>query len=352
LNCASHDDPGAALRYAILEWDGRELQASIHVHDDRGELGEVRGMERRHAEALRRAGVTTVGQLHDMGIEALQTVVKGYAPRYWVMAKARIERRPVFRAPPPLVAPDALYLDVETSFDPADVWMVGFGTADGEIEQLHALGRRKQRKLLEDLDGRMRQIRPSQFLQWSAYDRNALEKAYLLHWSKAPSWLDRAMWIDAMWWADRAYALPFRSRSIKDVSAYFGYAYAEGKLDGMTVGAWYSMYLRSKEPFDVPRVRIYNRDDVQALRRVVGAIRKLVLAESPHFSGSQDLANISRPASAFEREAPLETATANNKASPKKRGRGRMVMTRIVSVSAARHRARASRRHELPDRSK
>lgn len=357
LNCASHDDPSAALRYAVLEWNGREFTASTHVHDDRGELGDVRGMERRHAEALHRAGIRTCGELHNLGVERLRDLVRGYAPRYWVMAKSIVERRPIFRAPPLPITGHAVFLDVETSFDPADVWMIGFATGAGDVEQLYALGCDRQRRLLAKLNGRMRRLGPSQFLQWSAYDRNALEKAYRRHWRAVPMWLDRARWVDAMWWTDRAFALPFRSRSIKDVSAYFGYAYEEAMLDGMTVGGWYSSYLRFEKSFDVARVLVYNRDDVRALRHVVSSIRALAQNEQPGAAapegaqtkaarGPRCLRADQSPLS--RREAQAEDATAKYEASTRKQVRAGKLKAHLVSAAVARYRAATRRGHGLP----
>jgi len=281
VNCASHDEGGAPLRYAVLTWDGHGVVASTHVHDERGHLGEIRGMQHRHARDLKRAGAATVGGVHDLGIAGLRPIVGGFAPRYWFLAKAQVERRPVLRAAPMPIARDALFVDVETSFDDSDVWMVAFKSSRGDIEQFHELERRKQRKLLTALDRRMRSIGPSQLLQWSAFDRSALEKAYGRYWQSLPSWLNRELWVDAMWWTDRAFALPFRSRTIKDVAAYFGYEYVERQLDGLTVGSWYQSFLNEQTHFDVSRVLTYNRDDVEALRRVVESILTLAKAEGP-----------------------------------------------------------------------
>ena len=93
-----------------------------------------------------------------------------------------------------------------------------------------------------------------------------------------PPWLNRRLWVDALWWTDRAVALPFASRTVKDVASYFGYEYVECSLDGRTVGSWYGQFLSEGKPFDVSRVRTYNRDDVRALRRIVESV--LILAKT------------------------------------------------------------------------
>src|SRR5207249_3549870 len=132
------------------------------------------------------------------------------------------------------IASDALFVDVETSlFDRSDVWMVAFASANGRVEQSYELKPGKQRELLKALDRRVRRIGASQFIQWSAFDRNALEGAYLRYRRTPPSWLRRDLWTDALWWTDRAFALPFQSRTIKEVAAYFGYQYVEQGLDGL-----------------------------------------------------------------------------------------------------------------------
>jgi hypothetical protein len=355
VNCASHDDSGSPLRYSVLEWNGREVSATTHVHDDRRDLGEIRGMERRHADALRSAGVETSGEVHALGVERLRNIVGGYAPRYWVFARAYVERRPVFRAAPPPIAPDALHLDVETSLDPADVWMIAFASAQGDVEQLYELKPGKQRALLTALDKRIRKLHPSQLLQWSAYDRNALEKAYRRYWKSLPPWLSRSRWVDAMWWSDRAYALPFRSRSIKDVSAYFGYQYRERGLDGMTVGSWYSQYLMSKTPFDVAKVLVYNRDDVHALRRAVHSIITLSKSEPPQQEARSSITpkQQSRPPvpqtllTASQKKAVVARATKKYEASTRRLVRAGKLTPRSASLAVSQYRAAARRFYGL-----
>jgi Icc-related predicted phosphoesterase len=280
VNCASHDDPSAPLRYAVLTWDGTRLSATLDVHDPRGGLAGIYRMNVGHAKLLRANGVKTLRDIQRIGPEGLAAIVGGHYKRYWLGAKALIEGRPILRKLPLPVAPDALFLDVETSLSPSEVWMVAFASAGGRIEQFYELERRDRRRLLQALDARIREQAPSQFVQWSGYDRNALERAYRSIGQKPPRWLDKAMWLDAMWWTHGAFVLPLGSLSIKPVSEYFGYTYVEDQLTGFQVGYWYQNYLSRREPFDVSRVEVYNRDDVEALKHVVKVIQRLAASEA------------------------------------------------------------------------
>jgi hypothetical protein len=173
------------------------------------------------------------------------------------------------------IAADALFVDVETSLSPEDVWMVAFASTSGKIQQVCELERSRRDRFLRDLDRRIRRLAPSQLVQWSAYDRNALEAAYWSIGQSPPKWLDRKLWLDAMHWTSRAFALPLSSLSVKSVSAYFEYKYAEADLDGLTVGSWYQNYLSGGRQFPVARVKLYNRDDVEAVRHVVETLQRI-----------------------------------------------------------------------------
>lgn len=279
VNCASHDSPGAPLKYAVLTWDGHRLSATLDVHNPRGDLRAIYRMHASHAERLSAKGVKTLRDVQRIGPEGLAAIVGGHYKRYWLAARALIEDRPILRQRPVPVVHDALFLDVETSLSPSDVWMVAFASAQGTIEQICELERRDRKRLLLALDTRIRDLAPSQLVQWSGYDRNALEAAYRSVGHKPPGWLGKEMWLDAMWWTYTAFVLPLQSMSVKRVSEYFEYKYAEDLLNGLQVGCWYQNYLGSGEPFDVSRVRVYNRDDVEAVRHIVKAVQRLADAE-------------------------------------------------------------------------
>jgi len=352
VNCASHDTRGAPLKYAVLNWDGCRLSATTEVHNPRGQLSAIHRMYWRHVEALAKKGVTTLRDIQRLGPEGLAAIVGVSAGRYWLAAKAHIEGRPVMRERPVHIADSALFVDVETSLRPEDVWMVSFAWATGEIHQLCDLEPQARGRLLRELDRQIRRLAPAQLVQWSGYDRSALEAAYRSTDQRPPKWLDRSRWVDAMQWMNRAFALPLSSLSVKSVSSHFGYQYSEDQLDGLTVGWWYQSYLSSGQAFPVARVKTYNRDDVEAVRHVVKTIQCVAALEPEPECDLQGRSAVRRHGRRVrtlpERRALVSQAVANFRKAIMVRVEAGSLKRSAARAAVAKFRAHMSRTH-LPE---
>lgn len=279
VNVASHDHQSAPLRYSVLEWDGRRLQVTLGSEKDHRCLAALPGIGAARADKLERAGFRSTTDLLDAQDDALANVCSTaeVARRLRAAARARETGKPVLVELECRFPEDAIILDVETSLKQDDPWLVGFkqiGAA--KVRQLEELRPKGHEAHLHRLNQQLLRLSPRQFIQWGAFDRGALCRAHRKVGIDVPAWLEPRLWMDAAKWVQRVVALPLPDAKLKTVARYFGYKFGAGDLDGMTVGLWYSRFLRSRKAFDVRLVRSYNRDDVRSVEFIGLAVRALV----------------------------------------------------------------------------
>ena len=278
VNIASHDSPGAPLRYAVLEWDGASFTASVcKAAAVTGGMMGVHGIGPATAARLHGHGFRNMADLLDGDGGELARVV-GVAPGRRIRAHARAlrEGRPVLIAPEEPFPAGALIMDVETSLRLDDPWLVAikpWGLA--AVRQYQELNATRHDAHLTKVGKAILRQRWSCLVQWGTFDRGALERAHRRVRLVPPAWLRKDAWLDACAWLRRVVALPIGSNDLKSVAEYFKYSFAVSGVDGFTAGVLYTRYRSEGVKFDIARLRAYNRDDVIAVEHVVRAVQSL-----------------------------------------------------------------------------
>jgi hypothetical protein len=280
VNIASHDNVHAWLRYAILNWDGKRLRVECGAEKDHRNLAAIRGVGRARAERLQRAGFRSVDDLVDAAPDSLSRVCSNVhvARRLRGQARALRDGKPVLLERSQLFPEQALIVDVETSVDRKDdPWLVGFKhLGRGKVQQLQELDPSRHGAHLRRFGAAIVRGHVERFVQWGPFDRGALGRAHTRVNTKQPRWLQDERWMNACAWVERVVALPLPDSKLTTVARYFGYERAFTDLSGLEVGLQYSRYREAGTPFDVKKVRAYNRDDVLALEHVVRGVQALV----------------------------------------------------------------------------
>ncbi|HVV49745.1 MAG TPA: ribonuclease H-like domain-containing protein [Polyangia bacterium] len=283
VNIASHDDPGAALRYALLEWTGRRLKTvEIGEERDRGELEGLVGLGPRGAEKLVAGGFRTIEDILEADYAALKRMFSRpeVARRVRAQARASLTRSPVVLDPTVTVDGDATIVDVETSFLQNDPWLVGYKRwGERRVSQMYELDPKAHRWHLRRVTEALSRGSHTRFLQWGPFDRGALQRAYATVNLVPGSWLQPDRWTNAGAWLARAIALPVPDYKLKTVGRYFGYRFAHPDVDGRQLGNWYSSHLESGTPMDLRKALAYNRDDVRVVQHILEMVTRLVAAK-------------------------------------------------------------------------
>ncbi len=287
VNVASHDVPDSPLRFAVLNWNGSKIELIEHgIEHSFAALRLVSGIGPAGAARLRGSGIRSLDDIVKADDRTLaRTPVAARSIR--ARARAHVEKRPVVILPEATFPRDAVIVDVETSFDKDDPWLIGVKAwGDPEVTQIEDLNAARHRSLLAKVDSTIRRLKRRCFASWGSFDPGSLEASHERVGLEIPGWLasrhgkfvDEQGWIDTYAWVRRVVALPIEDYSIKTVARYFNYKYPEPNLNGVIVGAWYSKYRRDGTTFDVELVRRYNRADVEAVEHVVRAVQALLTA--------------------------------------------------------------------------
>jgi Icc-related predicted phosphoesterase len=282
-NVASHDHPGAPLRYMVLEWTRKRLTVvEIGTEKDRGGLDGLVGAGTRRAEKLARGGFRSIKDILDADDRALGQMFSRpeVARRVRARARAAHTRSPVILDPTFVVDRDAVIVDVETSFLQDDPWLVGYKSwGERRVHQLHELDPKHHRRHLLRVMEELARRAGGRFLQWGPFDRGAIDRAHSRLKVVAGPILHRNRWTNAGAWIERAVALPVADYKLKTVGHYFDYRFAHPDVDGRQLATWYQAHRDRGERFDLRRALAYNRDDVQVVEHIVVAVANLVIAE-------------------------------------------------------------------------
>jgi hypothetical protein len=283
VNIASHDDSGAPLRYALLDWNGRRLKAlEIGVEKDRGEFDGIVGLGPRRAEKLALGGFRSIKDILDADDAALKRMFSRPEVARLVRARARAActGSPVILDPNFTIERDATIVDVETSFLQDDPWLVGYKRwGERRVHQLYELDPKAHRRHLRQVVEALSHPSPTRFLQWGRFDRGAIRRAHANFDIVPGSWLQQERWTNAGSWMERAVALPVPDYKLKTIGRYFEYRFAQPDLDGRALGSWYSSNRNDGTRFDVRRALAYNRDDVQVVEHIIKRVARLVASK-------------------------------------------------------------------------
>ncbi len=278
VNIASHDQPGAPLRYALLTWDGERLRATCAEERDNDPLADIIGVGPKRHEALRDAGFATwedilAGDGRDVAAVLGAPLARGVRAQ----ARALATERPVLLNPNSPFPSRPVVVDVETSHDHQDdPWLIGWKVWGSDaFDQQVELDARQHAAHLSAFATKATASPETQFVQWGSFDRSAIQKAHRRVGLPVPPWLEASRWFDAGAWVRRMVALPITSCGLKAVARHLGYDFAHPGVDGLTVGSWYARYRDDAEVFDVEKVLAYNADDVRSVEHVVQAVQAL-----------------------------------------------------------------------------
>lgn len=282
VNIASHDHPGAELRYAILEWDGEDFTARTCIALDADAITRIRGIGWSTAQRLMAGGISNLAALVAGDGRDVARLVGGAqnARRLRAHARALRDGVPVLLAPDEPFPQPAVIVDVETSVDRHDdPWLVGLRPWGTEpVLQFEELDASRHADHLARIGVAIGRHPGATLVRWGSFDRAAITKAHVRVGVDPPAWLANTAWFDASAWVKRVVALPIDAGSLKSVARHFAYPFADHGIDGFRAGCWYTDYRDKGVPFDVAKVRAYNRDDVAAVEHVVRAVQELARA--------------------------------------------------------------------------
>ncbi len=284
VNIASHDNLSASLKYAIMDWDGRHFTVTPGIARDNDAITRVPGIGSVTAQRLALGGIASVRELlagDGRDVASIAGVGVRTARRLRASARAARDRVPVLLEPDAPFPDDAVIVDVETSADRADdPWLVGLKAwGDEPVQQFEELDASRHADHLGRVGVALGRWPGAALVRWGTFDRAPVERAHRRLAVEVPAWVDRS-WFDACAWMKRVVALPVDGAGLKSVAAHFGYVFAHVGIDGFTVGKWYTLYRDEGAPFDVAKVRSYNRDDVLAVEHVVRAVQKLARSKT------------------------------------------------------------------------
>lgn len=276
VNVASHDNPYANLKYAILAWDGATLRVEdIGAHLLGGPVTELVGVAAVTAKRLEELELDTIEKVAAADPRLLKL---GFGPkratRLQRQAQAQFEDRPIRIPGQAPIPPRMVYLDVETSLQQNDPWLVMVVGPDGEKEQFVELNPQRHAAHLDRVGEWISRYPGIPVASWTLFDRGAMARAYKRLGKAEPTWLDPDFWWSAPVEIGKRWALPLPNRKLKVMSAWLGFKAREPELDGMTVGSWYGAWVNSERSFDVNRVKRYNEDDVLAMIHVLTRLRE------------------------------------------------------------------------------
>ncbi len=282
INIASHDHEDAPLRYALLDIEGDTIEYQLLEERLYGDITRVRGIGPKTGRQLKERGLHTIADVLEADPAVLADCMgPARAQKAILHAKSLDDGRPRPLTPRSTFPSKAIFVDVETSCDNQDdPWLVAVMVRGTEqLVQLEELGTTDLRAHLQRLDKLLSRYSDHTFVQWTAFDRGALCKAFAANQLPEPAWLAPARWLDAHAWMRRSLILPVESTGLKPIAKYFDYTLRHPSLDGLTVGIWYARWRDEEQPFDVERVREYNADDVLALEHIIDGIEQLIASD-------------------------------------------------------------------------
>lgn len=281
MNVANHDnDIMLSTNVAIIELRDNHLNYDVRsvYCKDPSDLLNINGVGGVRKAKLLTAGYRTVEEVARADPWDLEASVRGFNEALRIQARARaiVEKRVVLIEKQD--SPDTfVVIDVETSTDRQDdPWLIGLHFPSDQVVQLHELDVKRHPKHLMALDTILQDwFWDHQLVQWSAFDRAALQRAWKRHNLPPPEWLEDRYWFNACSWGQCSIALPAGTFGLKSISKLFGFKWRHPGIDGMTAGLMYERYRDHGQTFDVERLREYNEDDLRATRSAVGWIETI-----------------------------------------------------------------------------
>lgn len=293
LNIASHDDPKAEGRLALIDLSPGQspkllLFSTRDLHEE-DELLLLHQVSVPRAEELRSQGIVSLDQVTEQNRERLRVSGTGnWHLDRWIRQAALLQSG---RAAIEIIEPDKLRFldrprfvtwDIETDLAQRRIWLIGaLDTHTGEFRQFF------------DPDDEPRCV--GGFLSWMAerpdavpisYSNSRLESRALGAVLRRHGLTDEAdvinRDIDLCQQLEnrciQSFRVPFR---LKEFAPALGFRFRHTDLDGMAVGRAFERYLSSREVPNWGKLHEYNEDDVRATLHILGRLQVLYRSLGP-----------------------------------------------------------------------
>jgi uncharacterized protein YprB with RNaseH-like and TPR domain len=267
VNAASHDDPGAPGRVAIIELNaGKVLTVEWHLL---WELCSIPGVGSGRQSRLNSAGVQKPDQLAEASPQDIAKAIKGSvleAASIQARASSLIQRQIVLHSSLDIPGHNRAYLDIETDLLCRFIWMVGLHLEDeNRTYSFLACTPQQERRMLTDM---LEVLNAKVGLNLLSYSGCRMEQrmltqrlaAYRLPVDVASSIRDSYFNIHA------CAAFPTQGLTLKEIAGCCGFKW-RNEMNGFEAAALYGSGKLSKAKKQM--LTRYNEDDLLALKCVL-----------------------------------------------------------------------------------
>ncbi len=238
-----------------------------------GSIRDINGVGSKTASLLRKAGYYSIEKLANVRIDDL-VKIKGIGEKsaFTIVMRARsIHTNKILRLNKrvnPYSREKLVLIDIETDLNCSYIWAICAQLADGTIKQWYAPRKKESDKIIEEFENWLYEISANDkslvLGSWSSFDFIVLSK---LGSQGLRSIFNTLTVVDFLSEVKRNYAMPISSFGLKPVSAFLGYKYDEGDMDGMLAASTYMHYESIGGAPDGVKNKLlqYNQDDVLAM---------------------------------------------------------------------------------------
>jgi uncharacterized protein YprB with RNaseH-like and TPR domain len=274
VNAASHDDPGAPGRVALIELRaGKVFDVRWHLL---WELCSVAGIKAKRESRLSSAGIHNIDELAKASEARIAKAIEcgeSEASRLRDRASALSKQEVVLRGKLQLPTTNRVYLDIETDVGGKFIWLVGIHAQDeGKSYALYADTPQDERQILSDMlrfiamRGEINLISCS----GSRFEQRLLTQRLSAH--GLPTEVAQSI-RDIYFDIHGCAAFPIQTLTLKDVAKWCGFKWRTS-LDGFDAALTYGS--AGNLPKATKRLLIrYNEDDLLAVKHVVQHLENL-----------------------------------------------------------------------------
>ena len=274
VNAASHDDPGAPGRIALIELQSGKLR-SVEWRT-LWELASVPGIGEGRESRLRDAGINNLRELAEASAEFVAKSIKGglgEGASLRSRASALLKGEIVQMNPLRLRAEARAYLDIETDMLGKFIWLVGIHVeGEDKTYSFYADTPKQEKQVLKML---LTFLKARPHLALLSYSGCRMEQRMLsqrLAAYKLPT--DSTQRVhDVYFDIHNCVAFPTQELTLKEVAKHCGFEWRDSSIDGFAAAALYGSgrLTRTRK-----RALIrYNEDDLLALKCVVHRLENL-----------------------------------------------------------------------------
>jgi Icc-related predicted phosphoesterase/uncharacterized protein YprB with RNaseH-like and TPR domain len=277
VNVASHDGESSVGRMALINFDDSSVVPPVDwllttdlIPPD--SVRNLRGVGPKREPALRNAGLQTIYQLascQDL-LQIAQACGLGYKrmKKLQFEAQSHLSNRIIPIAPFNLNLAETMFFDIETDIAMQRVWLVGVLWRN-VFRQFYSDKWAEEKNMLKQFLDFLARNTPSVLVSYStkSFDRGVLAKA-LRRCKLNGRRFNNTPHTDMGTEIVRCFALPIKSRAVKEVGRFFGYQFKHSELNGFQVALEYSRHIEEARPLN-GSVLEYNEDDVRVLEHIV-----------------------------------------------------------------------------------